>query len=483
MFYGTEHDNNTETWCDRHAAPRSECGCAFAGGVRRLLVQRASQIEIKPVRWVWRDRIALGTLALLAGREGLGKSTLGYWLAARITNGTLPGVYYGTPRAVIVAATEDSWSHTIVPRLIAAGADLDLVLRVDVESSLGFTTGLSLPQDVPAVVQLAHEEGVALMLLDPLISRLEALDTHKDAEVRQALEPLSRAADETGMAILGLIHHNKGFGSDPLNSVMGSKAFTAVARSVHTVVPDPDDESEKLRLFGTVKNNLGPRDAASLPFTIVQHIIPTDDDIEISTGRLEWVDGVGISIREAMIAHDDRAGGSTVTVVKEAAQYLEDYLTQHGGEAPRADIIAALNKEKFTESTIKRAADRLHIVRESSGFPRRSVWRLPDPDPQSAHPVSSRPGESDLTELTSPTGPTESPVSSVSPVRSVSSTLQSERADWGRRMGIHLPTEPPEPTARTTCTDCGEPLSEVDVRGGFTTHASCGIDYERTETR
>jgi len=27
MFYGTDHNNNTETWCDRHAAPRSECGC------------------------------------------------------------------------------------------------------------------------------------------------------------------------------------------------------------------------------------------------------------------------------------------------------------------------------------------------------------------------------------------------------------------------------------------------------------------------
>ena len=43
-----------------------------------------------------------------------------------MTRGTLQGACQGNPRAVIVAATEDSWEHTIVPRLMAAGADLNL---------------------------------------------------------------------------------------------------------------------------------------------------------------------------------------------------------------------------------------------------------------------------------------------------------------------------------------------------------------------
>jgi hypothetical protein len=54
------------------------------------------------------------------------------------------------------------------------------------------------------------------MLLDPLVSRLGDLDTHKDAEVRQALEPLVAIADRVNMAILGIIHHNKSGSSDPL---------------------------------------------------------------------------------------------------------------------------------------------------------------------------------------------------------------------------------------------------------------------------
>src|SRR3954464_6558261 len=101
------------------------------GGDRRLRLTRASEIPIRPVHWLWADRIALGTLALLGGREGIGKSTMAYQLAADLTRGRLPGVHFLQPRAVIVAATEDSWGHTIVPRLMAADAHLALVYRVD----------------------------------------------------------------------------------------------------------------------------------------------------------------------------------------------------------------------------------------------------------------------------------------------------------------------------------------------------------------
>ncbi|MGH4027293.1 MAG: hypothetical protein ACRDRV_22210 [Pseudonocardiaceae bacterium] len=55
------------------------------------------------------------------------------WLAAQVTQGTLPGIHHGHPRAVIYAATEDSWERTIAGRLKVAGADLNRVYRVDVE--------------------------------------------------------------------------------------------------------------------------------------------------------------------------------------------------------------------------------------------------------------------------------------------------------------------------------------------------------------
>ena len=51
----------------------------------------ASSITVRPVRWLWALRLALGTLGLLAGREGIGKSILAYTLAALITRGRLDG--------------------------------------------------------------------------------------------------------------------------------------------------------------------------------------------------------------------------------------------------------------------------------------------------------------------------------------------------------------------------------------------------------
>lgn len=111
-----------------YAPPSAEDTAVPRTGGRRLRLTPASAVTPRPVRWLWNERLALGTLSLLGGREGIGKSIVECTLAADITRGRLPGICAGTPRAVIIAATEDSWAHTIVPRLI--GADADEVPRV-----------------------------------------------------------------------------------------------------------------------------------------------------------------------------------------------------------------------------------------------------------------------------------------------------------------------------------------------------------------
>lgn len=369
---------------------------------RRLLVQPASTIRPRRVTWLWDGRIASGTLSLLAGREGLGKSTLTAWLVAQVTQGTLPGGEYGHPRSVIIAATEDSWEYTLVPRLLAAGADLDRVLRVDAVTAAGFTTGLSLPRDITALTTTARQHDVALLILDPIMSRLEGLDTHRDAEVRIALEPLVRAADDAGMAVLGLIHVNKNAGADPLNAVMGSKAFTAVARSVSTVIADEEDEDDRRRLFGTVKNNLGPALPASQVFTVESTTVPSDDG-PIPMGVLAWHGEVDVTIKSAMAD----SGMETRTAITEACDWLEDYLSMYPATA-RVEVMRDAVKAGHAERTVKRAAVRINVQAETSGFPRQSRWSLPMPvqsDPvQSGHQSGHPHGESVDKGLTGPTG-------------------------------------------------------------------------------
>jgi hypothetical protein len=352
---------------------------------RRVDLTWAATIDPKRVKWCWNERIALGTIALLAGPEGLGKSTVGYWLAARVSRGELPGEHFGTPKVVLVCATEDSWAHTIVPRLMAAGADLSRVARIEVHTEEELTIPLSLPVDLVELDHVATEVGAALLLLDPLMSRLDAgLDTHRDGEVRRALEPLASIADGTGMSILGLIHHNKSGSSDPLQLVMASKAFTAVARSVQTVIKDPDDETGLRRMFGTVKNNLGRGDLPTLPFVIESWSYDTDDGPG-STGKIVWGEEVAETIADALARSFQDP--EQRTALDEAAAWLNEYMILHGPKVFSGDAKSAGRAAGHSQRTVERAPRKLGLDIVKEGFPARVYW-VRSPGPSNGHPVT-----------------------------------------------------------------------------------------------
>jgi hypothetical protein len=316
----------------------------------------------------------LGELTLLAGREGLGKSTIAYTLAAWVTQGTMKGRYLGEPRSVLVAATEDSWEHTIVPRLMAAGADLGRVFRVDVVTEDGIDGLLTLPADITSLDEAVRRSDAVLVLLDPLISRLSShLDSHKDAEVRVALEPLTAFARRAGVSMLGIIHVNKSNSGDALNVIMGSRAFGAVARAVLMAVKNPEDDT---CLFGLAKNNLGSKDQPAFRYKIVGEKVAETDEGPVWTGKIDWLGTSDRSVDEVMVAIGE-GGMDGMSAVEEAAGWLEDYLESEGGAKASSIVKGAGAKQGHTERNLKRAAAKLQIVYEAEGFPRTTVWRLP----------------------------------------------------------------------------------------------------------
>lgn len=344
----------------------SESGSADEEG-RAVRLTAADTIRPKPVRWLWDERLPLGELVLLAGREGVGKSTRAYQLAADVSNGKLPGECHGKPRGVFVVATEDSWEHTIVPRLMAAGADLSRIYRVEVETATGVHLGLTLPRDIPALNRLAIEYEIGLMLLDPLMSRLGKLDTHKDSDTRMALEPLVSLAHKAKLTIIGLIHHNKSGSDDPLSLIMGSKAFTAVARAVFTVMTDPDDETDRRRLFGIAKSNLGRTDLPVEVFEIERAEIPTDEG-PAQTGRIRITEEIyNGTLRDAMQATSEDRDKRTAT--RELTEWLVDYMRSKGGTVPSAEATADLKAagQSGGGSTLTTARKRAGITTYRSG--------------------------------------------------------------------------------------------------------------------
>lgn len=355
--------------------PAPTSSSANGSAQRHLVLTSASSFKLRRVIWLWLDRFALGTIALLAGPEGLGKSTLAYWLAARISRGELPGELEGAPKAVLVCATEDSWEHTIVPRLLAHDADLERVYRIEVHAA-DLTVGLNLPVDIAATEQAIADTDAALVILDPLMSRLDAsLDTHRDGEVRRALEPLAAMADTNRIGVLGLIHHNKSGSNNPLDLVMASKAFTAVARSVHTAIRDPDDDTGQRRLFGTPKNNLGRDDLATLSFTTETFTYDTDDGPG-SVGRIVWGDEVDGTIADALRRGEESP--EVRTRIDDAVEWLRSYMAANDGAVFSTEVKAAAHAVDIAERTLQRARKKLKIVVDSTTtFPRQTFWTAP----------------------------------------------------------------------------------------------------------
>jgi putative DNA primase/helicase len=285
---------------------------------------RASTLEPTAIRWLWESRIALAALALLLGEEGLGKTTLAMRLVAMLTTGSLPGEYLGTPQDVLIASAEDARTSVLVPRLMAAGADLDRVTFVDVKVG-EHDGGLEFPKDAEQLASYATKIDAKLVVLDPLVSFLdEKTDSHNDKGTRYALRPLAAAAEAGGFALLGIIHPNKSRSTSERERSMGSVAFRAAARTTLVFGLDPDDASGAQgpsRVLAPAKNNYAVR-ASSQCVTIESADVPARDGASITTSRAvlgDFCSHTAADIFGAEAAHERADKRTTVGALLEGA--------------------------------------------------------------------------------------------------------------------------------------------------------------------
>ncbi len=335
---------------------------AGEAGTRRLVLTPASRIPPEPVTWAWEDdgygRIPAGSLGLFAGREGTGKSCCLAWQSAKITRGELPGAFSGAARAVIYIAVEDSWKFTIVPRLIAAGADLDLVYRAEVRTEEDETVTLNLPADNVLLAEAITERNVALVVLDPLLSAIsDTLDTHVNRQVRQALEPLSGAAERTGAVIAGIAHFSKQRGTDASSLITASGAFKDVARFVFAFAVDDDGT----HVITQTKNNLGFSGLPSLAYRIIEAVVPTASG-DAKVGRFVLDGPADRTVQDILNAQQDGE--------RDEKARAGDYLTKALSSGPRRSKEVeeeAHEGHGISKRTLDRARSRLRIPAKKHG--------------------------------------------------------------------------------------------------------------------
>lgn len=333
-------------------------------------------IKPKPVRWLWTDRIPISVATLVAGIPGQGKSGITLNLGAKVTNGALPGDYHGTPSGIVVMSREDMIEETIVPRLMAAGADMGRVF------ALPFTTGaFDVDADMAELDEVVRRQHVRLVILDPLLA-FTMTDGFKEAEVRRMLEPAQRLMMEAKISIVGVMHLNKDVMQDVLSRVTHSQAFTALVRSVLFVGADPDDDDDlnPAKVLAHGKSNLS-RIAPSMGFRLEEMSVPGEDEVgnpvDVKTSAVEWLGESEITAEQLV-----KGRGSAGT-----KQALAEALLRRMCPAGRVTIVTEAERLGISPTTVDRAFQRLGGIADDqerdpdTGRMGSAIWRLPDRSP------------------------------------------------------------------------------------------------------
>ena len=95
----------------------------------KLVMTTASQVKPEKITWLWKDKIPYKKLTLFVGNPGVGKTLVSLDVIAKASKGAAFPDTTETyaPVESILFSLEDDANDTIVPRLMAAGADLDKI--------------------------------------------------------------------------------------------------------------------------------------------------------------------------------------------------------------------------------------------------------------------------------------------------------------------------------------------------------------------
>ena len=319
-----------------------------------------SDLTPEPYRWLWQYWLAMGKLHILAGAPGQGKTTIALAMAATITiGGRWPDGSRCAPGNVLIWSGEDDPADTLVPRLMAAGADRARCYFIEGARRGGEVVPFDPARDLGQLLEAIEKiGGISLLVIDPVVSAVTG-DSHKNTEVRRALQPLVDLAAKCDCAVLGITHFAKGGqGTDPAQRVVGSVAFTAVARVVMVAAKvKGDEEGRDARILARSKSNVGPDDGG-----FQYHLEQSEPLPGIHASHIAWGKAVQGTARELLTDPDEPQQEQSDASAKDAAiDFLVEILKD--GSAPSKYVETEARAAGVSWATVRRAADTIGVTK------------------------------------------------------------------------------------------------------------------------
>jgi hypothetical protein len=341
---------------------------------RTISMTRADKVQTEITPWLWPNRIVANNINVFSGEPDMGKGLTWTDFVARLTThedfpdcpNDLPG-----PVDVVIMGSEDDTNSTVVPRLIAAGADLTRVHFVEITENVSGTLSegiAALDRDLPAIEGLLNNLGtgvVSLIVVDPIISFMGDADPNKDRDVRPIFTRMKAFAKKNQLAWLTVNHFNKNAAATSINRTSGAKTFVSAPRATWMFGKDPNDTERRLMMKG--KGNLAKQGVKTLAYKIVETYIKVDEkpfvDAKgrpIGVPRIEWDGETDHNVEDILSADADP--------LKKGSKKAEEFLTGLLDAAPHGVMLASDIYKAGEDETPQISSDKLQRAKSRLGF-------------------------------------------------------------------------------------------------------------------
>ncbi|QIG92784.1 AAA family ATPase [Bradyrhizobium sp. 6(2017)] len=355
----------------------------------------AKDVIIRAKQWVWPGHLLRGAQELLTGIPGLGKSQTQIHFIGCVSAGLAwpDGAKALPPANVIMLTAEDVLQDEVVPRLLAANANVERVHILKKIRKDGQDRQFLLGEDLDMLARAVAEIGeVGLITIDPITAYMGGkVDSHRTTEVRSQLGPLKDFAEGHNIAISTITHPPKSAGQKAIDHFIGSQAFIAAGRIGHVCVGEVEEEADGTKtptgryLFANAKNNPHTK-MPTLAYRIAETVVGRDAETHdnIAAPHVVWEGAVDITADQAVGAASQGEGKKKQRGQQEKVQaFLQSIMNRAQpellGGGPTVDArvaIAEAAKQGITEEQLKTARQKMGI--SSTQTPNGWVWREED---------------------------------------------------------------------------------------------------------
>jgi putative DNA primase/helicase len=317
--------------------------------------------DVRPIimPMLWRGRVPLATLTVIAGKPGLGKTTLSTLVAAELSCDGYE---------VVISNAEDDVASVTRPRLDVAGAVLERCHIVPPSSTP------ELPRDLDELEAMIEHTNATAIILDPIAAHFTP---ERRVHDRATLRKLIAMARRRRCSIIGVHHTVKtnmdGTGIGAIGGPSGGLAGSSRAAFLYGY--DPEDEDRRALVCVKINGVDEP------PALILEHETIEYDAAGqlVEAGKLIVVGEQNVEGRSVL-----RRGRVRKDRDAECLKWLTLFLAagddckRQVGEIRREGRAAGYGWQTLLRARVGLSAERVKVGFGGDGF---WLWRLPDEHP------------------------------------------------------------------------------------------------------